>query len=188
MDYQNRLVRFIENHDEPRSVMAFGQSKARAAAVITASLPGMRLFFHGQMDGRQIHLPIQIRRSRPEAADPGMQIFYQKLLDIVNMEVFHSGRWQLREIFPETEDNYENLVAFTWQFNDQLTLIIVNLSQHPAQGWLNFADTVQEDREYVLTEVFSGNTLSRAGRLLAHPGLAFHLTGYQAEIWRIDTV
>ena len=33
--YQERLVRFIENHDEPRAAAAFPAGKARAAAVAT---------------------------------------------------------------------------------------------------------------------------------------------------------
>jgi hypothetical protein len=31
--YQHKMVRFIENHDEPRAAAAFGGAKARAAAV-----------------------------------------------------------------------------------------------------------------------------------------------------------
>ena len=33
--YQERLVRFIENHDEPRAAATFSAGKARAAAVAT---------------------------------------------------------------------------------------------------------------------------------------------------------
>ena len=76
LDYQSKLLRFIENHDEPRSVTAFGRGKVKAVAVLFSTLPGMKLFFQGQGEGRQIHLPLQIRRSKPEAADPELRDFY----------------------------------------------------------------------------------------------------------------
>ena len=63
LDYQNKLLRFIENHDEARSIAAFGRGKTRAVAALFSTLPGMKLYFHGQMEGRQIHLPLQIRAS-----------------------------------------------------------------------------------------------------------------------------
>ena len=34
--YQERLVRFIENHDEPRAAATFAPGQARAAAVVDA--------------------------------------------------------------------------------------------------------------------------------------------------------
>jgi hypothetical protein len=42
--YQNKLLRFIENHDEPRAAATFLPAKRRAAALTAATLPGTRLF------------------------------------------------------------------------------------------------------------------------------------------------
>ena len=41
--YQERLLRFIENHDEPRAAATFGGAQARAAAVVASTLQGARL-------------------------------------------------------------------------------------------------------------------------------------------------
>ena len=41
--YQKKLLRFIENHDEPRAAKAFPEAKGRAAAVATLTLPGGKL-------------------------------------------------------------------------------------------------------------------------------------------------
>jgi glycosidase len=54
--YQDRLVRFIENHDEPRAAAAFMPAKGRAAAVTVATLPGARLLHEGQFEGRKVRL------------------------------------------------------------------------------------------------------------------------------------
>src|SRR5215831_10909790 len=51
--YQNKLLRFIENHDEPRAAESFTAAKERAAAVTTSTLPGARLFHEGQFEGRR---------------------------------------------------------------------------------------------------------------------------------------
>src|SRR4051794_10905324 len=41
--YQEKLIRFVENHDEPRAAATFDGPRARAAAVVTATVPGGRL-------------------------------------------------------------------------------------------------------------------------------------------------
>jgi len=53
MDYQNRLARFLENHDEPRAAATFPQEVHEAAAVITYLSPGLRFFHQGQFEGRR---------------------------------------------------------------------------------------------------------------------------------------
>jgi glycosidase len=45
LDYQNKLARFVENHDEPRAAATFPPGQHEAAAVITFLSPGLR-FFH----------------------------------------------------------------------------------------------------------------------------------------------
>src|SRR5205085_10570051 len=56
--YQDRLVRFVENHDEPRAAATFPPPKARAAAVVTLGQTGARLGHEGQLDGRRVQLPL----------------------------------------------------------------------------------------------------------------------------------
>ncbi len=140
IDYQKKLVRFIENHDELRSITAFGRGKAKAVAVLFSTLPGLKLYFHGQMEGKQIRLPVQIRRSKPEAIDPEIKAFYDKLLPVVNEEIFHAGTWQLKEVLPDCDSTFENLIAYTWKLGKSLRLVVVNLSQHPSGGRIYLQD------------------------------------------------
>ena len=69
LDYQDKLVRFIENHDEPRAAAIFSPQKGRAAAVTIATLPGAKLFHEGQFEGRKARLPVQLRRRPAEPVD-----------------------------------------------------------------------------------------------------------------------
>jgi glycosidase len=53
LDYQDRLMRFLENHDEPRAAATFDTAKHRAAAVVTFLAPGLRFFHQCEFEGRQ---------------------------------------------------------------------------------------------------------------------------------------
>ena len=56
LGYQQKMVRFIENHDEPRAATAFAPGKARAAAVailtlVLKSALEWRYGYHGRGTG-----------------------------------------------------------------------------------------------------------------------------------------
>jgi hypothetical protein len=53
LDYQSKLARFLENHDEPRAAATFAPGIHEAAAVITFLTPGLRFFHQGQFEGRR---------------------------------------------------------------------------------------------------------------------------------------
>ena len=57
MPYQEGMIRFIENHDEPRAAVTFPGEKGRAAAVALLTLPGARLLHEGQADGKRVRAP-----------------------------------------------------------------------------------------------------------------------------------
>ncbi len=52
LDYQDKLARFLENHDEPRAASTFPPEVHKAAAIITYFSPGLRFFHQGQFEGR----------------------------------------------------------------------------------------------------------------------------------------
>ena len=70
LDYQNKLARFLENHDEPRAAATFPLQIHQAAAVITFLSPGLRFFHQGQFDGRQKRISPHLCRAPDEPADP----------------------------------------------------------------------------------------------------------------------
>jgi len=57
LDFQDKLARFLENHDEPRIASALPWPQHRAAAVITYLSPGLRFFHQGQFEGARITDP-----------------------------------------------------------------------------------------------------------------------------------
>ncbi len=81
--YQERLIRFIENHDEPRAAATFGPAQARAAAVVMSTLQGARLYHDGQLEGRRTRIPVFLGRGPDEPADADLRAFYERLLRAV---------------------------------------------------------------------------------------------------------
>lgn len=135
LGYQEKLLRFIENHDEPRAAATFAPAKERAAAVTTATLLGARLFHEGQFEGRKTRLPVFLGRRPEEPVDRELQSFYKKLLKSINSPVFRSGQWSLcdRKGWPDNE-SYLNLVAWAWARDDDRYLVVVNLSDRAVQA------------------------------------------------------
>ena len=71
LDYQNKLARFLENHDEPRAAATFAPGMHEAAAVITFLSPGLRFFHQGQFEGRRKRISPHLVRAPLEPADDG---------------------------------------------------------------------------------------------------------------------
>ena len=92
LGYQQRLVRFIENHDEPRAAATFSREQARAAAVATLGQTGARLVHEGQLEGRSVQLPVFLARRPDEQPDLDVHEFYDQLLHALRDGVFRDGR------------------------------------------------------------------------------------------------
>ena len=135
LTFQEKLVRFIENHNEPRAATIFGPKRLRAVAVTIATLPGAKLFHAGQFEGRQVKLPVQLGRRPSEQIVPDLQTFYRTLLGAINAPVFRDGEWRLCELagWPDNA-SYTNLVSWCWHNGVERRLIAVNFSDFSAQA------------------------------------------------------
>jgi len=80
VDYQRRLVRFLENHDEPRAATEFTPAKERAAAVVIATLPGATMWHEGQFVGWRVRLPVFLGRRPVEPVDQELGRFHVDLI------------------------------------------------------------------------------------------------------------
>ena len=69
LDYQDRLARFLENHDEPRAAAVFPWPRHQAAAIVTALAPGLRFFHQGQFEGARVRVPAHLCRAPVEAPE-----------------------------------------------------------------------------------------------------------------------
>jgi glycosidase len=126
--YQARLLRFVENHDEPRAASIFDPARERAVVVATLTQAGARLVHDGQAEGWRTHLPVFLGRFPDEPTDDGLQRFHRSLLAALRDGTFRDGVWRLCDVRGWSgDDRFEHLVAWSWE-GDQRWLIVVNLS------------------------------------------------------------
>jgi len=170
--YQEKLVRFIENHDEPRALSVFSPQKERAAAVTMATIPGAKLFHEGQFDGRKVKLPVFLGRRPEELIDADLRDFYQKLLKAINVPAIREGNWQLceRSGWPDNQ-SYLNLVAWCWSSAGEYHLVVVNLSVSGAQGQVLLPWDQLKGKSWQMTDLFTGKKYERSGDEMCNPGL-----------------
>jgi hypothetical protein len=74
VDYQSLLLRFIENHDEPRAAAVLSGGRDRAAAVAVATLLGAPLWHDGQLTGRRVPLPVFLARRPDEPPNDDLRL------------------------------------------------------------------------------------------------------------------
>ena len=160
--YQHGLVRFVENHDEPRAASAFGSRRSQVAAVTALSQTGARLVHNGQLEGATVHLPVFLGRypveprTRPFSrlpllpASPGGP-------DVPD------GHWHLCDRWGwPGDDRYQNLVAWCWE-GDSRWLMVVNLSDGTAAALVRTPWPDLRGREWHLTDPTRNIALVRSG-------------------------
>ncbi len=96
-NYQKRLCRFIENHDEVRASERFGPNHAVAALVMLTS-PGMNLIHQGQLLGLKKKIPVQLIRHSREPSHKALLHLYLKLFAFRCEAVFQEGHTEWLEL------------------------------------------------------------------------------------------
>jgi glycosidase len=145
LDYQDKLARFLENHDEPRAAATFSAEVHQAAAVITFLSPGLRFFHQGQFEGRKKRISPHLVRGPQEPIDSHLKQFYDRLLAALRQPAVRDGQWQLLECTPAWEGNasHDAFLVFAWQ-NPKGEKLVVAVNYAPTKSQchvrLPFAD------------------------------------------------
>jgi hypothetical protein len=190
LDYQDRLARFLENHDEPRAAASFAPDVHQAAALITYFTPGLRFFYQGQLEGHKTWIPVQLCRGPAEATDKNLAAFYQRALAGLRQPVVRDGQWRLLECAPAWEGNWtwDAFIAFAWQGpGGEWLLGAVNYAPHQSQCYvrLPFPELGQqtiflEDCLGPARYLRSGDDLLARGLYLDLPPWGYHLFALNA--------
>ncbi|MEZ4300684.1 MAG: alpha-amylase family glycosyl hydrolase [Polyangiaceae bacterium] len=186
--YQSRLVRFIENHDEPRAATALGPARSRAAAVLVLTLPGAALLHEGQELGHRTKLPVQLHRRPTEPDDLPLRAFYRTLLSASRAPAFREGTFSLREALPISPRSAEHrgLIAFTRAHGPELRLVVVNWSPEYGQARIPLPDLGLAGKPLRLTDALTGETYARSGDEVSTAGLHVLLPPWGAHLFSID--
>jgi hypothetical protein len=186
LDYQNRLARFLENHDEPRAAATFPPGIHEAAAVITFLSPGLRFFHQGQFESRKKRISPHLVRAPVELVDAGLQQFYERLLGVLRQPVVRDGDWQLLECVPAWDGNgtSDSFIAFAWKgANDQRLLVTVNYSPNKSQCYVRLPFPDIGNRQWILQDLLGTASYERAGNDLQSRGLYLDVPPWQYHVF-----
>ena len=184
-NYQRRSVRFIENHDEPRSARSFGD-RIRSAATVFSTVQGLRFFHQGQFEGRTSPLPVQLSRWRDESVNDDLRTFYDRLLAAVNDDVLHAGEWRLLDVHPAGDGSSCDLLAWRWVRDDDLRIVVVNLGEETAEGLVPLSSELPvSGARFVFEDQLNGQRYPWARDALNRAGLSVKLEKGGAHIFRI---
>jgi len=184
--FSERLVRFLENHDEPRSALTLA-SHLPAAAALFGSLPGMRFYFDGQLEGRKLRTPVQLARWAGEPADAAIAMMYDRLLATTAQPLFHEGGWKLLETSSAGDSSFGDLIAFRWRHGGQLAVVVANLGGGVATGHVPVVGDLPPGDAFDFKDGLSGASYRWTRRSLDVRGLFVRLARGQAHLFTVTS-
>ncbi|KAA3645272.1 MAG: alpha-amylase [Chloroflexi bacterium] len=206
-----RFVNFMNNPDEDTAEAQFGKGdKYFGVAVMMATLPGLPMFGHGQIEGFTEKYGMEYQRAYyDEQPDEGLVNHHQRV-------IFPLLR--RRRLFAEVDDFLlydffsphslvnEDVFAYSNRLGDQRALVVYHNKFGEAQGWMRtsaaYAQTDGEESAlvqrklgeglgldgghnvfWVFRDYVSGLQYIRNARDLSEGGLYLELGAYQAQVF-----
>jgi len=188
LDYQNKLARFLENHDEPRAAATFPPGVHEAAAVITFFSPGLRFFHDGQFEGRLKRISPHLVRAPDEPVNSSLSQFYERLLAALRTPAVRQGRWQLLESVPAWDGNTTSdaFIAFAWENDEgERVVVCVNYASHPSQCYVRLPFPDLGGRPWRLRDRLGDAQYERDGNDLQSRGFYLDVPPWQCQIFEM---
>jgi len=190
LDFQDKVARFLENHDEPRANATFALPMHQAAAVITFLSPGMRFFHQGQFEGRRKRISPHLVRGPLEPTDEAVTRFYEQLLAVVRKTTVRDGEWRLLECVPAWDGNWtwDGFLACGWQRDTARVLVVVNYAGNQGQCYVRVPFIDLSGRDVGLTDLMNGARYERDRSDLASRGLYVDLPAWGYHVFEVEAV
>jgi glycosidase len=191
MNYQNKMARFLENHDEPRAASAFSPEMHRAAAVLTFLSPGLRFFHQGEFEGRTKRISPHLVRGPEEPVDDAIRQFYGRLLEVLRHPVVRQGQWQVLECVPAWDGNWtwDCYVAFAWQGSgDERLLVAVDYAPNQSQCHVRLPFDDLAGHRWQIKDLLGDASYEWDGNDLQERGLYLDEPAWRARVFTISKV
>ena len=190
LDFQDKVARFMENHDEPRAAATFAPAIHEAAAIVTYLSPGLRFFHQGQFEGRRKRISPHLVRAPLEPIDEAVKQFYERLLAVVRKTTVRDGTWRLLECAPAWDGNWtwDGFLAFGWQHDAARLLVVVNFAGNQGQCYVRLPYATPGSGAIRLTDLMSGAVYDRAAADLASTGLFVDLPSWGYHLLEMESV
>ena len=190
LDYQDKLARFLENHDEPRAAAEFAWPQHQAAAIITFLSPGLRFFHQGQFEGARVRVPVHLSRGPSEPINPQIRTFYAKLLEVLKASTFREGTWSQLQPQPAWAGNWtcDDFVAYAWIDGASRYAVVVNYAGNQGQCRLVLPWPDLRGKKVRLTDVMGTEVYDRDGSELVDHGLYIDHAPWHLNVFVLQTV
>ena len=188
LDYQNKLARFLENHDEPRAAATFPPEAHQAAAVITFLSPGLRFFHQGQFEGRKKRISPHLIRAPAEPVDERLKKFYDRLLAVLRPPAVREGQWQLLECASAWDGNWtwDCFLAFAWKGGgEEPLLVIVNYAPNQSQCYVRLPFADLGNGHWRLQDLLSEVQYDRDGNDLISRGFYLDVPAWHCHVFNL---
>jgi glycosidase len=190
LDYQDKLARFLENHDEPRAAATFAPEVHKAAAIITFLSPGLRFLHQGQFEGKRKRISPHLGRGPAEPVDPDVLAFYDRLLGLLRNPAVRDGQWQLLECTPAWDGNWTHdcFVVFAWKgAGDERLVVAVNYAANQSQCYVRLPFDDLAGKEWRLQDELAPAGYDWNGDDLRGRGLFLDMTPWQACVFSLTS-
>ena len=188
LDFQNKVARFLENHDEPRAAATFAPGMHEAAGVITYLSPGLRFFHQGQLAGCRTRISPHLVRAPLEPTDTALDQFYGRLLTVIRQPIVREGEWRLLDCAPAWDGNWtwESFIAWSWEAQDgQRRLIVVNYAANQSQCYVRLPFSDLSGRTVRLKDLLGPARYDRDGSDLVSRGLYLDLLPWGHHVFDV---
>jgi hypothetical protein len=154
IDYQNKSVRFLENHDEERSYHSFNENSIEFNSLLQF-LPGAILYHQGQNFGLETKLPVQLARKKNEKIKDNILTYYNRsyhqLMIRKNYDLFYTKLYFSSYELPNQESLFVRSIYYLSKNIERPSLKIYNLEillfnpyDISISGWLSLDEINKE--------------------------------------------
>ncbi|GBF49726.1 putative alpha amylase [Leptospira ryugenii] len=171
-NYQNKSIRFLENHDEDRAMKVF-QDQSLFYFSLLCFLPGIILYYQDQVNGFEKKLPVQLGNRDLEETKKPIRSFYDRIFS--NMQNRKHPHREIPEYYLYTDG--EILPYLLTCEPNRKELIILNLMQYPMSGRIFL--TGENFPKAELKDLISGSSFPRPTS--EKEGLYFYLEAKEAQ-------
>ncbi|MGH2467163.1 MAG: alpha-amylase family glycosyl hydrolase, partial [Candidatus Limnocylindrales bacterium] len=135
-----RYVDFMTNPDERTAVDQFGSGdKYAGVATLLATLPGLPMFGHGQVEGLTEKYGMEYSRpQRDEEPDEGLQGLHEwRIFPLLRRRELFAGaeRFRLYDVRGDDGTNLEDVFAYSNRRGDERALVLYHNRSAEALGW-----------------------------------------------------
>ena len=191
-DYQDKLARFLENHDEPRAASEFPWPRHQAAAITTFLSPGLRFFHQGQFEGARVRVPTHLCRGPIEPTNPEIAAFYAALLQVLKeTSALRDGGWSQIQPQPASAGNWtsNDFIVYVWAGDDgSRYVVVVNYAGNQGQCRLPLPFPEFRGKPVRLTDVMGTEVYDRDGSEIVDPGLYIEHAPWQYNVFELRAI